>query len=474
MKDIERMARDGEGFNQCTWRLDNNRFLTSHLDNAGHLEEMGAALVRTLLDYWAPPELNSAADLCSQLDAALLQGVTDTAGTNTGSSGSSGGPAVMGATFEKLLLGDGGEDEDVCTDSDDESSDDDKLTSSTARRGSAATTAPSQPAVGAVSSGGVDGGGSNGSSAASLADISRQLAELLGSKGAAAESGRALGAAGGGAAAGAVKSLLEAIRASEGSANAGAAAAAVPAPSNADKAKPAQAVAAGASSSSTVTGGGSAGSSSKQAGMAQTQTQAVTAAAQHLLDKLAVAKAKVQAGAVVVTPGASPAVAATGDRGSNVGPAVSLKAVSAVGGAAAAAVASSSCPTAVTSEWLLRWHAGHMQHLSKCSMDTNHAYGFCPCGALFNPRLSRRTHTRLHTNKTGLSNHIVCVYLAHRPWCRCVCLRNCIAATAAQPISRHLSPSRSDASSRLCCSSSSGGRGSSSRCTSSRCTSIPV
>ncbi|KAF6257038.1 flagellar/basal body protein, partial [Scenedesmus sp. NREL 46B-D3] len=35
--------------------------------NTGHLEDMGAALVRTLLDYWAPPGLSSAAELAAQL-----------------------------------------------------------------------------------------------------------------------------------------------------------------------------------------------------------------------------------------------------------------------------------------------------------------------------------------------------------------------------------------------------------------------
>lgn len=75
----------------------------------GHLEDMGSALVRTLLDYWASSEVNSAAELAAQL---------------TGSRSST--AAAPGQSLAGLLseLG-AASDEDSCTDSDDESSDDD-------------------------------------------------------------------------------------------------------------------------------------------------------------------------------------------------------------------------------------------------------------------------------------------------------------------------------------------------------------
>jgi hypothetical protein len=138
-------------------------------------------------------------------------------------------------------------------------------------------------------------------SAASLADIGRQLTDLLSSNLAAAvEGGKAAGgkgaAAGSIAAVGAVRNLLEAIKASENAASTAPMVAASSSP--ADRAKPPSAqgpAASGSSTASAATAGTS--SSSKQA--APDPAQVVTVAAQQLLDKLTVAKAKAQAGAAL-------------------------------------------------------------------------------------------------------------------------------------------------------------------------------
>lgn len=273
---------------------------------------MGSAVVRTLLDYWAPAELNSAPDLCAQLDAALLQGVTDSSGPSAGTAGnSSAGAAALGNAFEKLGLGDAGDDEDICTDSDDESSDDDKP---------AVRPVSSRPPQQAGAERALGGTGDRddvegAAGGASLADISRQLTELLSSKLAAAVDGsKGAGAkgvaAGGNAAVGAVKNLLEAINASE---TAGSTAAASPAAADRPRAVSQGSAAVSSSSSSANAGAAVAGSSSSKV-VATAPTHSVTAAARQLLDKLAVAKAKVQAGATVaaaISPSTATPVAAT-------------------------------------------------------------------------------------------------------------------------------------------------------------------
>lgn len=284
---------------------------------AGHPEEMGAAVVRTLLDYCAPPELNSAPDLCAQLDAALLQGVTDVASTSSSAASSSNSMNVAtGSTLEKLGLCDAGDDEDVCTDSDDESSDDERPVAGAASAAAAAAlpaTAPGADAeppaavsvkvASSLVAGGSAGGlrdacpdNGNGSSSPNLADISRQLAEILAGRPVDCR-GAPCGAVGNNPAADAVLELLQAIRAADAIRSTSASG---PAPnagpsSNGNKVAPQHQqgpsnVAAGAASSNA--------SSSKQA------SQAVTAAAQQLLDKLHAAKAKLQSGATAAGAGA--------------------------------------------------------------------------------------------------------------------------------------------------------------------------
>lgn len=281
---------------------------------AGHLEEMGAAVVRTLLDYCAPPELNSAPDLCAQLDAALLQGVTDVASTSSSAASSSNSMnASTGSTLEKLGLCDAGDDEDVCTDSDDESSDDERPVAAAAALPATAPGAdPKTPAAVSVKvasslvAGGSVGGlrdacpdNGNGSSGPNLADISRQLAEILAGRPVDCR-GAPCGAMGNNPAADAVLELLQAIRAADAmrsTSASGPASNSGPSSSNSNGNKGApqhqqgpSSVAAGAASSSA--------SSSKQA------SQAVTAAAQQLLDKLHAAKAKLQSGASAAGAGA--------------------------------------------------------------------------------------------------------------------------------------------------------------------------
>jgi hypothetical protein len=77
---------------------------------------MGAVLVRTLLDYWAPADISSVAELVTYLDGTC----------------SHAGLAAL------LDVGPGGDaDEDACTDSDDESSEDDGHTGAQVEQGSA-------------------------------------------------------------------------------------------------------------------------------------------------------------------------------------------------------------------------------------------------------------------------------------------------------------------------------------------------
>jgi hypothetical protein len=256
----------------------------------GHLEEMGSAVVRTLLDYWAPAEINSAPELCAQLDAALLSGVTDNSGPSSGSAGM--GVTGVGSALEKLGLCEAGDEEDSCTDSDDESSDDDKP---------AARPVSSRPvsmpagdsAAGAKGSGGVVNQGGIAGNAVSLADIGRQLTDLLSSN-LAVDAGKAAGgtgaAAGSIAAVGAVRNLLEAIKASENAASSAAIMAASSSP--ADRAKLPATQGPTASGSSAASAASACTSSSKAA---PDPAQHVTVAAQQLLDKLTAAKAKAQA-----------------------------------------------------------------------------------------------------------------------------------------------------------------------------------
>lgn len=259
---------------------------------------MGSAVVRTLLDYWAHAELNSAPELCAQLDAALLSGITDSSGTSSGSAGM--GAAAVGSAFEKLGLGEAGDDEDVCTDSDDESSDDDKPAARLVSARPVSMPAGDNATGPAGSMGVVNQDGAAGSEA-SLADIGRQLTELLSSNLASAvDAGKAAGSKGATtgsiAAVGAVRNLLDAIKASENAASTAATVAASSSPADRTKSPAAQVPAA---SSSNAVNAASAGTSSSSKQAAPDPAQTVTVAAQQLLDKLAVAKAKAQAGAAL-------------------------------------------------------------------------------------------------------------------------------------------------------------------------------
>eukprot|EP00775_Hariotina_reticulata_P008712 gene8712-8893_t len=93
--------------------------LAGHHYNTGHLEEMGAVLVRTLLDYWAPAGTSSVAELLAHLDGTCSH-------------------AGLAALLDVGPSGDG--DEDVCTDSDDESSEDDAHSSAQGKQGSTLAT----------------------------------------------------------------------------------------------------------------------------------------------------------------------------------------------------------------------------------------------------------------------------------------------------------------------------------------------
>lgn len=300
---------------------------------AGHLEEMGAAVVRTLLDYWAPAELNSAADLCAQLDAALLQGVTDSS-ISSSSNSTSAAAAGAGSALDKLGLFEAVDDEDVCTDSDDESSDDEKPPV-----GAAATAAASAPPVtrpAAAAGIAADALEAGDSSSVCLADISRQLTNMLTANlfASTASSSKASSsqADSSNPAAHAVKDLLAALKASEALTPAAIpAAASLNSGGSSSKTTPQSP---SSNSPGVLCSNSSSASSTKQATISA--AAAVTAAAQQLLDKLSTAKAKVQARAAAGAAAAAPCEPACRPAGAEAGPDAA-----AAGGAA---LASSSTP----------------------------------------------------------------------------------------------------------------------------------
>uniref|UniRef100_A0A383WKG5 Peptidase M14 domain-containing protein n=1 Tax=Tetradesmus obliquus TaxID=3088 RepID=A0A383WKG5_TETOB len=337
--------------------------------NTGHLEDMGAALVRTLVDYWAPAELSSAAELSAQLQAA-----------GSGSSGAAAAQSALGLVADTAGAA---EDDDVCTDSDDESSSEEEKQPPQPQQSSSNASAQLQRSKSSgrlqVPVAPADAAGSAAAAAAAaaataaaissnVAQLSNQLVAMLAgttidSKPSSTASSSVVGADSTATSSGsAVASLLSAFKAASGSVDAPSGKAAGGSSSNSISTRRSSSRNAGSQQvqgSSSISSSSSSNSSSAVKQPNHAAALAAGAAAHALLGKLLAAKAKLQQGA-----------AATGADGSAAGAAAagtSSSSAAAAGAGAAAAAAAAAVGTA-GSAGVVQWRSTAQQQQEQAAV----------------------------------------------------------------------------------------------------------